>query len=79
MCTRCALWPADESQILFQHATAGLLRPAWVLIRDDELHTVVLCVRGTQSLKDLFTSLTGEHSHTVSEASLCVGSQASTL
>ncbi len=55
----CASRAADPSQILVQQATAGLLRPAWVLVRDDGLRKVMLCIRGTQSMKDLFTSLTG--------------------
>jgi hypothetical protein len=61
-------------QILSQQATAGLLRPAYVLIKDEELKMIVLCIRGTQSMKDLFTSLTGEcttlfaHSHARSPA-----------
>ncbi len=37
-----------------------MLRPAYVLVNDAALRCVVLCIRGTQSMKDLFTSLAGE-------------------
>lgn len=50
---------ADPSQIIMQQATAGLMRPAYVVSRDEDLKAIVLCIRGTQSMKDLFTSLTG--------------------
>ena len=45
--------------VIKQVATAGLLRPAYVIVNDHRLRCVVLCVRGTHSMKDLFTSLTG--------------------
>ena len=50
---------AGPDQIICQQVKEGLMRPAYVLVRDEELHAVVLCIRGTQSMKDLFTSLTG--------------------
>jgi hypothetical protein len=51
---------SDPSRVLAQQAHALLLRPAYVLIADDLMRCVVLCIRGTQSTKDLFTSLAGE-------------------
>jgi hypothetical protein len=59
-------------QILSQQATAGLLRPAYVLIKDEELKMVVLCIRGTQSMKDLFTSLTGICSASTTQTRACL-------
>lgn len=45
--------------ILLQQPRAGLLRPAHIIVRDSQLRAIVLVIRGTQSLKDLFTTLTG--------------------
>ncbi|MEW5308838.1 MAG: hypothetical protein WDW38_000768 [Sanguina aurantia] len=45
--------------VLKQQPLAGLLRPAYVLVEDKELRSVVLCIRGTHSMKDLFTTLAG--------------------
>eukprot|EP00803_Ostreobium_quekettii_P003683 evm.model.scf_429.4 EVM.evm.TU.scf_429.4 scf_429:29564-36836(+) len=38
---------------------AAVLRPAFVLVWDHELHLLVLAIRGTSSVKDIFTSLSG--------------------
>ena len=46
-CTRCA----ESLDILRQEPRAGVLRPAYVLVRDRQLKMIVLCVRGTHSLK----------------------------
>eukprot|EP00983_Pelagomonas_calceolata_P007294 237911-Pelagomonas_calceolata.AAC.6 len=46
-------------QIIRHEERAGVLRPAYVLIRDEQVGALVLCIRGTQEMKDLFTSLTG--------------------
>ncbi|GFH14469.1 lipase_3 domain-containing protein [Haematococcus lacustris] len=61
--------------ILVQQSTAGLLRPAYVVIRDESLKAIVLCIRGTQSMKDLFTSLTGatKPHHVLTEQGLILG------
>ena len=45
--------------MLAQQSNAGLLRPAYVLIADQQMRSILLCIRGTQSTKDLFTSLAG--------------------
>ncbi|GIL77084.1 hypothetical protein Vretimale_3141 [Volvox reticuliferus] len=50
---------ADTLTIIKQQPTAGVLRPAYVVINDHALRCVVLCIRGTHSMKDLFTSLAG--------------------
>ncbi|GFR41943.1 hypothetical protein Agub_g2737, partial [Astrephomene gubernaculifera] len=50
---------ADSLTLLRQQATAGVLRPAYVVVADHLLRCIVLCVRGTHSMKDLFTSLAG--------------------
>ena len=45
--------------VVKQQSTAGVLRPAYVLVNDRALRCVMLCIRGTHSMKDLFTSLAG--------------------
>lgn len=45
---RLALDPAD---IITQCAVARLLRPAFVVARDRQLKAIVLCIRGTHSMK----------------------------
>ncbi len=49
---------AGPEQII-HHEESGWLRPAYVLIRDEEVHALLLCIRGTQDRNDVFTSLTG--------------------
>ena len=49
----------DERDFLKQATSAGVLKPSYVLVRDHELRNIVLMVRGTHSVKDAFTSLTG--------------------
>uniref|UniRef100_A0A061SHX7 Lipase class 3 family protein n=1 Tax=Tetraselmis sp. GSL018 TaxID=582737 RepID=A0A061SHX7_9CHLO len=44
--------------VLKRHARAGVLRPAFSLLHDRRLGALVLVVRGTHSLKDIFTCLT---------------------
>lgn len=53
---RCA---AESLEVRRQNARAGVLRPAFVLVVDHVLRSVVLCVRGTREKKDLFTTLAG--------------------
>ncbi len=43
-----------ETDIYVQVPRSGILRPSYVLLRDTQLRTVVLAVRGTHSLKVLF-------------------------
>jgi len=45
------------SDILAQAPTAGLVRPAYALLRDAGLRRIVLVVRGTHSLRDVLTNL----------------------
>eukprot|EP00798_Chlamydomonas_sp_ICE-L_P018827 gene18827-25373_t len=47
----------SASSVLVHQHSAGLLRPAYALIADESAESIVLCIRGTTSLKDLFTSL----------------------
>eukprot|EP00882_Tetradesmus_deserticola_P015060 GHRQ01016032.1.p1 GENE.GHRQ01016032.1~~GHRQ01016032.1.p1 ORF type:complete len:240 (+),score=88.82 GHRQ01016032.1:354-1073(+) len=49
-----------EQDILAHNPTAGLLRPAFAVVKDTTTRQVILCVRGTHSRQDMFTSLTGE-------------------
>jgi hypothetical protein len=49
----------SNEDILKQATSAGVLKPSYVLVKDDVLKNIVLIVRGTHSLKDAFTSLTG--------------------
>lgn len=49
----------QEEDFLKQATSAGVLKPSYVLVRDHELENIVLVVRGTHSIKDAFTSLTG--------------------
>lgn len=48
-----------DQDILLQELRAGVLKPSYILTRDESLHAIVLAVRGTHSFKDAFTSLTG--------------------
>jgi hypothetical protein len=53
----CSLLGEDD--ILAHNPTAGLLRPAFAIVKDTTTRQVILCVRGTHSRQDMFTSLTG--------------------
>lgn len=48
-----------EEHFLKQAVSAGVLKPSYVLVKDDEIQKIVLMIRGTHSIKDAFTSLTG--------------------
>ncbi|KAK9804709.1 hypothetical protein WJX72_001137 [[Myrmecia] bisecta] len=48
-----------EEDILLTEARAGVLKPSYVIVRDKQLRSIVLAIRGTKELKDLMTSLTG--------------------
>ncbi|PSC74205.1 lipase class 3 family isoform B [Micractinium conductrix] len=48
-----------DEDLLAQELRAGVLKPSYVLVRDRQLRTIVLAIRGTHSFKDMFTSLTG--------------------
>jgi hypothetical protein len=64
MCTHVLLAAVSavpgEHDILAHNPTAGLLRPAFAIVKDTTTRQVILCVRGTHSRQDIFTSLTGE-------------------
>lgn len=53
------LMGVKEEHFLKQAVSAGVLKPSYVLVRDEELKKIVLMIRGTHSIKDAFTSLTG--------------------
>lgn len=61
-CARNHFVHTGPDQIIRHEEKAGVLRPAYVLIRDEQVGALVLCIRGTQEMKDLFTSLTGAFS-----------------
>lgn len=45
--------------VLAQQPRAGVLKPSYILVREDGAKRITLIVRGTHSFRDLFTSLTG--------------------
>eukprot|EP00879_Flechtneria_rotunda_P007784 GHRR01008157.1.p1 GENE.GHRR01008157.1~~GHRR01008157.1.p1 ORF type:complete len:391 (+),score=97.99 GHRR01008157.1:158-1330(+) len=61
--------------ILWHNPTAGLLRPAYVIVKDRPTQSIILCVRGTHSRPDMFTSLTGavKPHHAVSPGGVVLG------
>ena len=42
---------AEQEDVLMQEPRAGVLRPSFCLVKDDQLHSIVLAIRGTHSLK----------------------------
>ena len=48
-----------DHNILVQELRAGVLKPSYILTKDESLHSIILAIRGTHSFKDAFTSLTG--------------------
>lgn len=42
---------AEKGDVLMQEPRAGVLRPSFCLVRDDQLKMIVLAIRGTHSLK----------------------------
>lgn len=42
---------AEKSDVLMQEPRAGVLRPSFCLVRDEQLQCIVLAIRGTHSLK----------------------------
>jgi len=41
----------EQQDVLMQEPRAGVLRPSFCLVKDDQLHSIVLAIRGTHSLK----------------------------
>lgn len=48
-----------KNDFLIYKPKAAVLKPAYVLVKDVELKSLVLAVRGTHTVKDIFTSLSG--------------------
>ncbi|PKI56723.1 hypothetical protein CRG98_022883 [Punica granatum] len=49
----------SEEDVLLQKPKAGLLKPAFTIIRDKNLKCFLLLIRGTHSIKDTLTAATG--------------------
>ncbi|MCO5610441.1 hypothetical protein L7F22_064679 [Adiantum nelumboides] len=45
--------------VLLQEPKAGLLKPAFTILFDEKLQSILLLVRGTHSVKDTLTAVTG--------------------
>ncbi|KAG0619445.1 hypothetical protein M758_4G140700 [Ceratodon purpureus] len=48
-----------SNQVLLEEGKAGILKPAFTVLLDHEHNCVLLLIRGTHSVKDTLTSLTG--------------------
>jgi hypothetical protein len=48
-----------QEAVLLQCGRSELLKPLFLVIKDEERKTLLVLVRGTTSIKDVFTSLTG--------------------
>ncbi|XP_068478161.1 uncharacterized protein [Phaseolus vulgaris] len=49
----------DEENVLLREAKAGILKPAFTIIADHEMRCLLLLIRGTHSIKDTLTAVTG--------------------
>lgn len=49
----------SKEQVLLQEPKAGLLKPAFTILVDDKSHSFLLLIRGTHSIKDTLTAVTG--------------------
>nr|XP_027115965.1 uncharacterized protein LOC113733925 [Coffea arabica] len=49
----------SQADVLLQKAKAGLLKPAFTIIRDKDSKCFLLLIRGTHSIKDTLTAATG--------------------
>ncbi|KAL8484917.1 hypothetical protein ACS0TY_027281 [Phlomoides rotata] len=49
----------SEANVLLQKPKAGILKPAFTIIRDEHSKCVLLLIRGTHSIKDTLTAATG--------------------
>ncbi|KAK9825386.1 hypothetical protein WJX81_007825 [Elliptochloris bilobata] len=65
----------EAGDLLLQAPRAGVLKPSYVIVRDRQLASIVLAIRGTHSVKDMFTSLTGASKphHVVDEDGVVLG------
>ncbi|PIN08411.1 putative lipase/calmodulin-binding heat-shock protein [Handroanthus impetiginosus] len=49
----------SEAQVLLQKPKAGILKPAFTILRDETSKCFLLLIRGTHSIKDTLTAATG--------------------
>ncbi|XP_015939308.1 uncharacterized protein LOC107464869 [Arachis duranensis] len=49
----------NDENVLFQEPKAGILKPAFTIIVDHEMRCFLLLIRGTHSIKDTLTAVTG--------------------
>lgn len=49
----------SKEHVLLQEPKAGLLKPAFTILVDDKSHSFLLLIRGTHSIKDTLTAVTG--------------------
>ncbi|EFJ33287.1 hypothetical protein SELMODRAFT_167667 [Selaginella moellendorffii] len=49
----------SKDQVILQEPKAALLKPAFCVLRDDETESILLVIRGTHSIKDTLTAVTG--------------------
>ncbi|KAK7389674.1 hypothetical protein VNO78_24916 [Psophocarpus tetragonolobus] len=49
----------SEENVLLREAKAGILKPAFTIIADHEMRCLLLLIRGTHSIKDTLTAVTG--------------------
>lgn len=49
----------SQDCVLLQEPKAGLLKPAFAILVDDKLESILLLIRGTHSVKDTLTAATG--------------------
>ncbi|XP_029129063.1 uncharacterized protein LOC114916483 [Cajanus cajan] len=45
----------DEEDVLLRKTTARILRPAFIVIRDEKSKSLIVFIRGTRSLRDMLT------------------------
>ncbi|MED6192527.1 hypothetical protein PIB30_011058 [Stylosanthes scabra] len=48
-----------DANVLLQEPKAGILKPAFTIIVDHEMRCILLLIRGTHSIKDTLTAVTG--------------------
>lgn len=64
-----------KEDFIIYHPKAAVLKPAFILAKDKVLKSLVLAVRGTQTVKDIFTSLSsaGKPHHMVNNRGVVLG------
>ncbi|KAL2336419.1 hypothetical protein Fmac_010865 [Flemingia macrophylla] len=64
-----------EENVLLREAKAGILKPAFTIIADHEMKCLLLLIRGTHSIKDTLTAVTGNvvpfHHTVVHQGGVC--------